>query len=84
MLFSGLLLAGVAALAASLVPFSVLLARVRSMSDSGQGTFFTHEFYRAIQMRLRLIGVANLVPGWPYFGSVDKCITGRDKSPGTP
>jgi hypothetical protein len=67
MLFSGLLLAGVAALAASLVPFSVLLARVRSMSDSGQGTFFSHEFYRAIQMRLRLIGVANLAAGLALF-----------------
>jgi 4-amino-4-deoxy-L-arabinose transferase-like glycosyltransferase len=63
MLLSGLLLAGVASLAASLVPFSVLLARVRSLSDSGQGTFFSPEFYRAMQMRLRFIGIANLAAG---------------------
>jgi hypothetical protein len=48
---------------ASLVPFSVLLARVRSVSDSGQGTFFSTEFYHAMQMRLRLIGMANLAAG---------------------
>jgi hypothetical protein len=63
MLFSALLLAGVTSLAASLVPFSVLLARVRGLSDSGQGTFFSPEFYRAMQMRLRFIGIANLAAG---------------------
>ena len=59
-LITGLLLAGFASIMASLVPFSVLLARVRSVSDSGQGTFFSTEFYHAMQMRLRLIGMANL------------------------
>ena len=63
LLITGLLLAGLASLAASLVPFSVLLARVRSVSDSGQGTFFSPEFYRAMQTRLRLIGIANLATG---------------------
>jgi hypothetical protein len=62
-LITGLLLAGFASIMASLVPFSVLLARVRSVSDSGQGTFFSTEFYHAMQMRLRLIGMANLAAG---------------------
>jgi len=62
-LISGLLLAGLASLAASLVPFSVLLARVRSVSDSGQGTSFSPQFFRAMQTRLRLIGIANLGAG---------------------
>jgi hypothetical protein len=66
-LLSTLLLAGVVALAASLVPFSVLLARVRGLSDSGQGTFFSPEFYRAMQMRLRFIGIANLAAGMILF-----------------
>jgi 4-amino-4-deoxy-L-arabinose transferase-like glycosyltransferase len=60
MLLSALLLAGVASLAASLIPFSVLLARVRGVSDSGQGSFFSPEFFRAMQTRLRVIGIANL------------------------
>jgi len=63
LLVTGLLLAGLASLAASLVPFSVLLARVRSVSDSGQGTFFSPQFHHAMQMRLRLIGAANLAAG---------------------
>jgi hypothetical protein len=62
-LITGLLLAGFASIMASLVPFSVLLARVRSVSDSGQGTFFSNEFFRAMQTRLRLIGMANLAAG---------------------
>ena len=63
MFIAGLLLAGAASLAASLVPFSVLLARVRGLSNSGQGIFFSPEFYKAMQMRLRLIGIANLAAG---------------------
>src|SRR5271166_4004898 len=63
LLITGLLLAGVASIAVSLIPFSMLLARVRSVSDSGQGTFFSPQFYRAMQMRLRLIGIANLAAG---------------------
>jgi hypothetical protein len=67
MLFSALLLAGVTSLSASLIPFSMLLARVRSVSDSGQGSFFSPEFYRTMQMRLRLIGIANLAAGIALF-----------------
>jgi len=66
-LVGGLLLAGAASLAASFVPFSVLLAKVRVMSVSGRGTLFTSEFYRAMQMRLRLIAVANLAAGMVFF-----------------
>ncbi|MFZ0958241.1 MAG: glycosyltransferase family 39 protein [Candidatus Sulfotelmatobacter sp.] len=62
-LITGLLLAGLITLATSLIPFSALLARVRSVSDSGQGTFFSPQFYRAMQVRLRLIGLANLAAG---------------------
>src|ERR1700722_8509703 len=65
---SGLLLAGLASLAVSLIPFSAFLARVRSVSDSGQGTFFSPEFYRAMQMRLRFIGIANLAAGIILLG----------------
>jgi hypothetical protein len=68
LLITGLLLAGVAALAVSLIPFGALLARVRNVSDSGQGTFFTPEFYRAMQIRLRLIGTANLAAGIILLG----------------
>ncbi|MGA9977333.1 MAG: glycosyltransferase family 39 protein [Candidatus Sulfotelmatobacter sp.] len=67
-LITGLLLAGLASLVASLVPFSVLLARVRSVSDSGQGTFFSPQFYHAMQTRLRLIGIANLAAGIILLG----------------
>jgi hypothetical protein len=67
-LISGLLLAALASLAVSLVPSSVFLARVRSVSDSGKGTFFSPEFYRAMQMRLRLIGLANLAAGVILLG----------------
>ncbi|HLW86303.1 MAG TPA: glycosyltransferase family 39 protein [Candidatus Sulfotelmatobacter sp.] len=62
-LIGALLLAGAAALAASFVPFRVLLDRVRSVSDSGQGTFFSPEYYHAMQTRLRLIAIANLAAG---------------------
>jgi uncharacterized membrane protein len=68
LLIAGLLLAGFASIMASLVPFSLLLARVRSLSDSGQGTFFSPEFYHAMQMRLRLIGIANLAAGIILLG----------------
>jgi hypothetical protein len=67
-LISGLLLAGLASLATSLVPFSMFLTRVRNVSDSGQGTFFSPEFYHAMQTRLRLIGVANLAAGIILLG----------------
>jgi hypothetical protein len=92
MLFSTLLLAGVTSLVASLVPFSVLQARVRSLSDSGQGTFFSPEFFRAMQMRLRFIGIANLAAGvfllwfrrqtydWARRASSDALILARDFS----
>jgi len=66
-LITGLLFAGFASIMASLIPFSVLLARVRSVSDSGQGTFFSPQFYQAMQMRLRLIGIANLAGGIILF-----------------
>lgn len=67
-LIAGLLLAGFASIMASLVPFSVLLARVRSVSDSGQGAFFSPQFYHAMQARLRLIGIANLAAGITLLG----------------
>jgi uncharacterized membrane protein len=67
MLCGALLFAGVTSLAGSLIPFSVLLARVRGVSDSGQGSFFSPEFYGAMQIRLRLIGIANLAAGMALF-----------------
>jgi len=68
LLITALLAAGVASIAVSLIPFSVLLGRVRSVSDSGQGTFFSAEFYRAMQLRLRFIGIANLAAGTILLG----------------
>ena len=90
LLTTGLLLAGLASLAVSLVPFSVLLARVRGVSDSGQGAFFSPEFYRAMQTRLRFIGLANVAAGvillwlcqpmykWAHRVFTDALILARD------
>src|SRR3981081_4596255 len=60
LLCCGLLLAGIAEGGASFIPFHLLQDRVRALSNSGQGTLFTYQFYRAMQLRLRLIAVGNL------------------------
>jgi len=60
LLCCGLLLAGIAEVSASFIPFHLLRDRVRALSNSGQGTLFTYQFYRAMQLRLRLIAVGNL------------------------
>ncbi|HWC19779.1 MAG TPA: hypothetical protein VG498_22390, partial [Terriglobales bacterium] len=60
LLLAALLVAGVGGLAASCIPFSVLLAKARSMSASGQTPFFTSAFYHALQMRLRAISGVNI------------------------
>jgi hypothetical protein len=52
---------GSVGLAASWIPYRILAAKVRAISLSGQATFFTTEFLRAIQLRLRLIGLANVL-----------------------
>ncbi len=52
---------GIGALAASWIPFRILAAKVRAVSLSGQASFFSAEFYQAIQFRLRVIGLANLL-----------------------
>ena len=68
LLVGGLLLAGIASLAVSLVPFGSLLAKVRGMSASGQGTLFDYDFYRGMQFRLRLIGLGNIAAAGAVFG----------------
>ncbi len=59
-LLIGLLSAGIASVAASFVPFDFLRAKARGMSASGQAPFFDFDFYRGIQLRLRLIGAGNI------------------------
>jgi hypothetical protein len=60
LLWCGLLLVAIAAIVASLIPFHVLQARARSLSNSGQDSFFTCGFYHAMQWRLRAIAAGNL------------------------
>jgi hypothetical protein len=62
-----LLVSGVAAISASMIPFEILLAKVRSLSASGVGSFFGHDFYHAMQVRLRLIGGANMIAATILF-----------------
>src|SRR6266852_97298 len=59
-LFWGLLLTAAVWAAASLVPFGFLLAKARSLTAGGQISFFSHDYYRSMQLRLRVIGAANL------------------------
>ena len=56
-----LVIAGIGALAAAWIPFHIVAARARAASTSGQGTFFSAEFYHVIQFRLRVIGLGNLL-----------------------
>jgi uncharacterized membrane protein len=59
-LVGGLLLAGIASVGASFVPFGFLLEKARGMSATGQIPFFSHDFYSEMQLRLRLIGAGNI------------------------
>ncbi|HET9408279.1 MAG TPA: glycosyltransferase family 39 protein [Candidatus Sulfotelmatobacter sp.] len=61
------LVAGTSAIGLSFVPFKLLAAKVRGMSGSGQGAFFDANFYRAMQIRLRVIGMANLLASGVVF-----------------
>ena len=56
-----LLLAGIGAVGGSFIPFALLQARVRNLSATGYAPFFTLGFYREMQLRLRMIGAANIV-----------------------
>jgi hypothetical protein len=56
-----LLIIGAAALSASYIPYNVLAVRVRAVSMSGQANFFDATFFHAIQFRLRIIGLLNLL-----------------------
>jgi hypothetical protein len=59
-LFALLLIAGLSSLAASFVPFDLLVAKARGMSARGQINFFNQSFYHDIQFRLRFIGMGNV------------------------
>lgn len=54
-------LVGIGALAATFIPYALLAARVRAVSMSGKAAFVDANFYHAIQVRLRGIGIANLL-----------------------
>jgi len=56
-----LIVIGTAAIAASSISYDVLAVRVRAVSLSGQAAFFNASFFHAIQFRLRVIGIANLL-----------------------
>lgn len=59
-LISAMLLAGIGPIGGSFIPFDVLHAKARAVSATGQIPFFTFDFYREIQVRLRLIGALNV------------------------
>jgi hypothetical protein len=60
LVLTGLLAGGIGTIAASFVPFSVLLAKARAMSARGDVLFFDQNFYRGMQFRLRCLGFGNL------------------------
>jgi 4-amino-4-deoxy-L-arabinose transferase-like glycosyltransferase len=67
LLWAGLLLVGFSAAAASFIPYGVFLARAKAATATGQLSFFTHDFYQAMLLRLRVIGAANLTLGLIVF-----------------
>jgi Dolichyl-phosphate-mannose-protein mannosyltransferase len=60
LLFFVLLLVAAVWFIASAVPFGFLLAKARSLTASGQISFFNFDFYRGMRLRLRVMGAANL------------------------
>lgn len=66
-LSSVLLLAGITAIGSSFTPFSLSHAKARNLSATGQIPFFTHDFYREMQFRLRVIGTADIAAALVLF-----------------
>jgi len=56
-----LALVGLATIAASFVPYSTLLAKAQAMSAHGAVPFFSDSFYHSVQLRLRFIGLGNVL-----------------------
>ena len=52
---------GGAAVLCSFVPFAAVSERVRHISSSGQITFFTATYFRAMQLRLRTMGAVYIL-----------------------
>ena len=63
----GLLAVGVGAATASFVPYRFFLARAQGLKEGGQLSLFTHEFYQAMQLRLRWIAAVNVAAGFLVF-----------------
>jgi hypothetical protein len=54
------LLTGIGSVGGSFLPFALLHNKALSLSATGQIPFFTFEFYHQMQLRLRLMGAANI------------------------
>src|SRR5690348_15294333 len=49
------------ALVVSCIPFETVAHRARLLSASGHANFFTADFYRSVQFRLRLIATVDIL-----------------------